>query len=32
MAISTQLFEGQLIRLAPIDHEKDAEIEFKVDA
>jgi hypothetical protein len=29
MAISTQLFEGQLIRLAPIDHEKDAEIESK---
>jgi len=27
MSIDTQLFEGKLIRLAPIDHEKDAEVE-----
>src|SRR5512139_2837724 len=29
MDIATQLFEGQLICLAPIDHEKDPEIESK---
>ena len=29
MDIQTQLFEGQLICLAPIDHEKDPEIESK---
>lgn len=29
MDISTQLFEGQFICLAPIDHEKDPEIESK---
>lgn len=29
MDIATQLFEGQLICLGPIDHEKDAEIESK---
>jgi RimJ/RimL family protein N-acetyltransferase len=27
MTIDTQLFEGKLIRLAPIDHEKDPEVE-----
>jgi len=27
MGIDTQLFEGKLVRLAPIDHEKDPEIE-----
>jgi RimJ/RimL family protein N-acetyltransferase len=27
--IQTQLFEGELIRFGPIDHEKDAEIESK---
>jgi RimJ/RimL family protein N-acetyltransferase len=27
MSIDTQLFEGKLIRLAPIDHEKDPEVE-----
>jgi len=27
MGIETQLFEGKLVRLAPIDHEKDPEIE-----
>jgi len=29
MAIDTQLFEGKLIRLAPIDHEKDPEVESR---
>jgi RimJ/RimL family protein N-acetyltransferase len=29
MTIQTQLFEGTTIRLAPIDHEKDAEIESR---
>lgn len=29
MGIDTQLFEGKLIRLAPIDHEKDAEVESR---
>jgi RimJ/RimL family protein N-acetyltransferase len=29
MSIDTQLFEGKLIRLAPIDHEKDPEIESR---
>jgi len=29
MSIDTQLFEGQLIRLAPIDHEKDPEVESR---
>jgi hypothetical protein len=29
MDIATQLFEGKLICLAPIDHEKDPEIESK---
>jgi len=29
MTIQTQLFEGALIRLAPIDHEKDAEVEAR---
>jgi RimJ/RimL family protein N-acetyltransferase len=29
MTIQTQLFEGTAIRLAPIDHEKDAEVESR---
>lgn len=29
MTIDSQLFEGKLIRLAPIDHEKDAEVESR---
>jgi RimJ/RimL family protein N-acetyltransferase len=29
MSIDTQLFEGKLIRLAPIDHEKDPEVEAR---
>jgi RimJ/RimL family protein N-acetyltransferase len=29
MAISTQLFEGKLIRLGAIDHEKDPEVESR---
>lgn len=29
MTIDTQLFEGKLIRLAPIDHEKDPELESR---
>ena len=29
MGIDTQLFEGKLIRLAPIDHEKDPEVESR---
>jgi RimJ/RimL family protein N-acetyltransferase len=29
MSIDTQLFEGKLIHLAPIDHDKDAEIEAR---
>lgn len=29
MDIETQLFEGKLIRLAPIDHEKDPEVESR---
>src|SRR4030042_1091133 len=29
MSIDTQLFEGKLIRLAPIDHEKDPEVESR---
>jgi RimJ/RimL family protein N-acetyltransferase len=29
MAIGTQLFEGKLVRLAAIDHEKDPEIESR---
>ena len=29
MSINTQLFEGKLIRLAPIDHEKDPEVESR---
>lgn len=29
MTIDSQLFEGNLIRLAPIDHEKDAEVESR---
>ena len=29
MTIETQLFEGKLIRLAPIDHEKDPEVESR---
>lgn len=29
MSIETQLFEGKLIRLAPINHEKDPEIESR---
>ena len=29
MSIDTQLFEGKLIRLAPIDHDKDAEVESR---
>jgi hypothetical protein len=29
MSIDTQLFEGKLIRLGPIDHEKDAEVESR---
>jgi RimJ/RimL family protein N-acetyltransferase len=29
MSIATQLFEGKLIRLAPIDHESDPEIESR---
>jgi RimJ/RimL family protein N-acetyltransferase len=29
MTIDTQLFEGKLIRLGPIDHEKDPEVESR---
>ncbi len=29
MSIDTQLFEGKLIRLGPIDHEKDPEVESR---
>jgi RimJ/RimL family protein N-acetyltransferase len=29
MSINTQLFEGKLIRLAPIDHEKDPQVESR---
>ncbi len=29
MSIDTQLFEGKLIRLAPIDHDKDPEVESR---
>ena len=29
MTIDTQLFEGKLIRLAPIDHDKDPEVESR---
>lgn len=29
MSIDTQLFEGMLIRLGPIDHEKDPEVESR---
>lgn len=29
MGIDTQLFEGKLIRLAPIDHDKDPEVESR---
>ena len=29
MSIDTQLFEGKLIRLAPINHEKDPEVESR---
>jgi RimJ/RimL family protein N-acetyltransferase len=29
MSIDTQLFEGKLIRFAPIDHEKDPEVESR---
>jgi RimJ/RimL family protein N-acetyltransferase len=29
MSIDTQLFEGKLVRLAPIDHEKDPEVEAR---
>jgi RimJ/RimL family protein N-acetyltransferase len=29
MSIDTQLFEGKFIRLGPIDHEKDAEVESR---
>jgi len=29
MSFSTQLFEGKLVRLAPIDHEKDPEVESR---
>ena len=29
MTIETQLFEGKLIRLAPIDHDKDPEVESR---
>jgi RimJ/RimL family protein N-acetyltransferase len=29
MSIDTQLFEGKLIRLAPIDHEKDPDVESR---
>lgn len=31
MSIETQLFEGKLIRLAPIDHEKDPAVESRWD-
>ena len=31
MSIDTPLFEGSLIRLGPIDHEKDPEICFALD-
>ncbi len=27
MDVTTPLFEGQLVRLGPLDHDKDAEIE-----
>lgn len=29
MSIDTQLFEGKLVRLAPIDHEQDPEVEAR---
>ena len=29
MSIDTQLFEGKLIHLAPINHEKDSEVESR---
>lgn len=29
MSIDTQLFDGKLIRLAPLDHEKDPEVESR---
>ena len=29
MSIETQLFEGKLVRLTPIDHEKDPEVESR---
>ncbi len=29
MSIDTQLFEGKLIRLAPINHERDPEVESR---
>jgi RimJ/RimL family protein N-acetyltransferase len=29
MSIGTQLFEGKLVRLGPIDHEKDPEVESR---
>lgn len=29
MSFSTQLFEGKLVRLAPIDHDKDPEVESR---
>ena len=29
MSIDTQLFEGKLIRLGPIDHDKDPEVESR---
>ena len=29
MSIDTQLFEGKIVRLAPIDHEKDPEVESR---
>jgi hypothetical protein len=29
MSIDTQLFEGKLIRLGPINHEKDPEVESR---
>jgi len=32
LSIQTPLFEAQDIRLGPIDHEKDPEVEVQMDA
>ncbi len=31
MKLNDQLFQGEQICLGPIDHEKDAEVEFALD-